>query len=68
LGAEPARFYRSTRCVGARKEVQNHSFPAQAFQGDFVSILVRQIELGRFIMDIHGNPSRKIELECCNAG
>ena len=39
--AEPARFYRSTGCVGLRVEEQDHGFPAKLLQFHRVPILIR---------------------------
>ena len=53
--AEPASFYGSTRGAGAGKKEQDHGFSAQIFQGERFSVLVRQSEVGGFIINFHAN-------------
>ena len=51
--AEPARFYRSTRCVGFGKEEQHKVFATITFERNFLAVLIGKGELRRFIINLH---------------
>jgi len=62
--AEPASLNGSARSVGAGIKVQNDGLAAQVFQRDFFSVLVLQSEVRSLIIDLHGDFSEPIEVEC----
>lgn len=52
--AEPASFNGSTRGIRLGEEKEDHCFSVKILQRDLVSVLVRQIKLRGFIINLHG--------------
>ena len=54
--AEPARFNRSTGCVGLGVKEQDHVLPAIVLQRDWFTLFISKREVRGFIINFHGFP------------